>query len=235
MVYPTIMVIVGTIVVALLITLVVPKIATMMTRKGKTLPLPTQVLIGTSDFLVKYWLFVALGLIGLSLAFNWLVRTQKGRLAWDSFKLRLPVFGDLLVKQSVGRFASTFSTLLRSGVPAIQAIQVTKATLNNKVLTNALQQVHDHIVEGADIATPLRLSGVFPPVVSYMVAVGEQAGNLEDVLEQISANYDEEIEIATQKLTAVIEPMIVVVLAVIVAGIIISIVQPLLELQKMTS
>ena len=232
MMYPMIMVIVGILVVAVLMTVVVPEITQMMKAKGDKLPLPTQILISISEFMQEYWLFVCLGVIGLSILWNWTIRTDRGRLTWDRFKLKLPVFGDLLVKQSVARFATTFSTLLRSGVPAIQAIQVTKATLHNRVLTNALQKVHDHIVEGADIATPIRVSGVFPPVVSYMVAVGEQAGNLEDVLEQVAETYDEEVEIATQKMTSVIEPLIIVLLALIVSGIIIAIVLPLLELQK---
>lgn len=234
MIYPTIMVIVGILVVTVLMTFVVPKISQMMKSRGKELPLPTQILITVSDFLQNYWFLMALAVIALSLAFNWLTRLPKGRLFWDKFKLRLPVFGDLILKQAVARFSTTFSTLLRSGVPAIQAIQVTKDTLDNRLLTNALQKVHDHIVEGADIATPIRVSNVFPPVVSYMIAVGEQAGNLEDVLEQISSNYDEEVEIATQKLTAVIEPLIIVFLAVVVAAIILSIVLPLLQLQQVS-
>ncbi len=234
MVYPIIMVIVGILVVAILITFVVPKIARMMKAKGDKLPLPTQILISTSDFLAKYWLIVCVGIICLSLAFNWAIRTEKGSMFWDRFKLKVPVFGDLQLKQAVARFSTTFSTLLRSGVSAIQAIQVTKDTLNNRVLTNALQKVHDHILEGADIATPIRISGVFPPVVSYMIAVGEQAGNLEQVLDEIAKNYDEEVEIATQKLTSVIEPLIIVLLAIVVAGIIMAIVLPLMQLQKVT-
>lgn len=234
MVYPMIMVCVGIVVVAILMAFVVPEVTQQLIRKGKELPLPTEILISISKFLQSYWILVALAAIALLMVFNWLIKTDKGRLAWDRFKLKMPVFGDLMIKQSTSRFATTFSTLLRSGVPAIQAIVVTKDTLNNKVLTNALEQVHKHILEGADIATPIRVSGVFPPVVSYMVAVGEQAGNLEDVLDQVAATYDEEVEIATQKLTAVIEPIIIVVLAAVVGAIIIAIILPLLSLQKST-
>jgi len=232
MIYPMIMIIVGVIVVAILITFVVPKISRMMTSRGKQLPFLTEVLIGTSQFFTNYWVLVCLGIAALSAIFNWIIRTETGGLIWDSFKLKIPVFGDLMVKQSIARFAKTFSTLLRSGVPVIEAITVTKNTLNNRVLSNALQKVHDHIVEGADIATPMRVSGVFPPVVSYMIAVGEQAGNLDDVLDQIADTYDEEVDLATQKLTSVIEPLIIVCLAVVVAMIIMAIVLPLLQLQK---
>lgn len=232
MIYPVIMVVVGAAVVGILMAFVVPKVTQMLIKRGKELPLPTEILITISKFMQQYWLLVAIGVIALLLLFNWVLRTKKGRLTWDRFMLKMPVFGDLMTKQSVSRFATTFSTLLRSGVPAIQAIEVTKDTLSNKVLTNALEKVHSHILEGADIATPIRLSGVFPPVVSYIVAVGEQAGNHEDVLDQVAQTYDEEVELATQKLTSVFEPLIIVVLAMVVGGIIIAVILPLLQLQK---
>jgi type II secretory pathway component PulF len=133
----------------------------------------------------------------------------------------------------MARFASTFSTLLRTGVPVLQGINVTKAIVGNKVLSNVLVDVHDHILEGTDIATPLRVSGAFPPLVSYMVAVGEQAGNLDEMLDRVAKTYDEEVELATQRMTAVIEPLIIVVLAVFVGAIVMAIVLPLLQLNKL--
>jgi len=132
----------------------------------------------------------------------------------------------------MARFSTTLATLLRSGVPALQAIAATKNVVDNKVLQNALQGVHDRVVEGTDIATPMKLSGAFPPTISYMVGVGEQAGNLEEMLERIAGTYDEEVDLATQKLTSVIEPVIIVLLAVVVAGIVVAIVMPLLQLQR---
>jgi type II secretory pathway component PulF len=187
-----------------------------------------------SDFLSNYWLLVMIGILFLTILFQLFVNSERGRLIWDSFKLKLPVFGDLMRKQSVARFAVTLATLLRSGVPALQAIDVTKRVLDNKVLQNALQEVHDHILEGTDIATPMKLTGVFPPTVCYMVGVGEQAGNLDEMLERVAETYDEEVDIATQKLTALLEPLIIVVLATVVAGIVIAIVLPLLQLQRVS-
>jgi type II secretory pathway component PulF len=132
----------------------------------------------------------------------------------------------------MARFSITLSTLLRSGVPALQALQVTKAVLDNRVLQDALMNVHDRVLEGADLATPMKQTGVFPPTVAYMVGVGEQAGNLEEMLERVSATYDEEVDLATQKLTSMLEPIIIVVLAAIVGCIVIAIVMPLLQLQQ---
>jgi general secretion pathway protein F len=233
LIYPSIMVIVGVIVVAVLMIFVVPNVTQMLSSRGQDLPLPTKILIASSKFLQSYWWLVCLGIAALSFLFNLIISKERGRLAWDRFKLKVPVIGDLLRKQSMARFASTFSTLLRTGVPVLQGINVTKAIVGNKVLSNVLIDVHDHILEGTDIATPLRVSGAFPPLVSYMVAVGEQAGNLDEMLDRVAKTYDEEVEIATQRMTAVIEPLIIVVLAVFVGAIVMAIVLPLLQLNKL--
>lgn len=232
MIYPMIMMIVGVIVVAILMTAVVPRVTQLIKGRGQELPLPTQVLVACSDFLVNYWLLVMVGALCLVIAFQMFVNSDKGRLAFDNFKLKLPVFGDLARKQAMARFSITLATLLRSGVPALQAISITKNVLDNRVLQNALQDVHDRVVEGTDIATPMKMSGAFPPTISYMVGVGEQAGNLEEMLERISATYDEEVDLATSKLTSILEPIIIVLLAAVVAGIVVAIVLPLLQLQR---
>ncbi|HEX5051613.1 MAG TPA: type II secretion system F family protein [Planctomycetota bacterium] len=232
LIYPMIMCVVGVIVVAVLMTFVVPRVTQLIKGRGGELPLPTYILITASTFLVNYWLLVLVGALLLVIAFQLFINSERGGLIWDRFKLRVPVFGDLMRKQSMARFTITLATLLRSGVPALQALQVTKSVLDNKVLQGALQQVHDRVIEGTDIATPMKISGEFPPTVSYMVGVGEQAGNLEEMLERIAGTYDEEVDLATQKLTSVIEPLIIVMLAVVVAGIVIAIVMPLLQLQR---
>ncbi|MCA8952933.1 MAG: type II secretion system inner membrane protein GspF [Planctomycetes bacterium] len=232
LIYPTIMVLVGVIVVAILMTFVVPRVTQLIRGRGQELPLPTEILITTSQFLVNYWLLVLVGLLLLTIGFQLFINSEGGRLLFDKFKLRVPVFGDLMRKQAMARFSITLATLLRSGVPALQAINVTKNVLDNKVLKNALQNVHDRVVEGTDLATPMKMSGVFPPTVSYMVGVGEQAGNLEEMLERVATTYDEEVDLATQKLTSVLEPLIIVLLAAVVAGIVIAIVMPLLQLQR---
>ena len=232
MIYPTVMIVVGIVVVAALITFVVPQVTQLLRSRGETLPLPTQILIGLSDFLVDYWFLMIVGLLLLTILFQLFVNSERGRLMWDKFVLSLPVFGDLMRKQAVGRFSMTLATLLRSGVPALQAINTTKDVLDNKVLTNALTMVHDHVLEGTDISTPMKMSGVFPPMVSYMVGIGEQAGDLEQMLERIAETYDEEVELATTRLTQLLEPIIIVVLAGVVAGIVVAIVLPLLQLNR---
>ena len=233
MVYPTIMIILGTLVVAVLVTFVVPQVTQLLRRQGKALPLPTQILVAVSDFIRDWWWAMMLGLAALIWLFQKVVSTDKGGFLWDRFKLKIPVLGDLFLKQAVARFAHTLATLLRSGVPVLQAIQITKNILGNRVLARVLDQVHDHIMEGTDISTPLKLSGAFPPVVGYMIAVGEQSGNLDELLDKVADAYDEELEVATQKMTAVIEPLIIVFLAVIVGGIVMAIILPILKTMQL--
>ncbi len=232
LIYPTVMVIIGVIVVAVLMTFVVPKVTQLLRGRGRDLPLPTEILVNISDALVNYWLFMMLGALVVVVLFQLFINSDRGGLLWDRFKLRVPVFGDLMRKQSVARFATTFATLLRSGVPALESIEVTQRVVDNRVISNSLAKVHEQIMEGADIASPMRASGAFPPMVCYMVGVGEQAGNIEEMLERVAESYDEEVDLATQKFTAVIEPLIIVLLATIVAGIVVAIVLPLLELQN---
>lgn len=232
MTYPTIMVIVGILVVAILMYFVVPKITKMIQSRGEDLPVPTKILVATSSLVVNYWWLLMGALLVVIIAFQLFVNSNRGRLIWDRFRLRIPVLGDLLRKQAVARFATTLATLLRSGVPALQAINITKEVVDNRVLVDALTRVHDQVLEGADISTPMKATGVFPPMVCYMVGVGEQAGNIEEMLERVAESYDEEVELATSRLTSVLEPLIIVLLAAVVAGIVIAIVLPLLQLQK---
>ena len=232
MMYPGIMLLVGLIVVAVLMTAVVPKITGMLLARGQTLPLPTRILENASGFLTGWWWAILLAGIFGSLAFNLYYASDKGRLAVDSRMLKIPVFGDLLVKQALSRFSQTFATLLRSGVPVVRCLEVTKTVLGNRLLENTIANVREKILEGADIATPIRQSGVFPALIGYMIAVGEQSGELDSMMEQVGAAYQEEVEIATQRFTSVIEPLLIVFLAVLVGFIVLAILLPILQMSQ---
>jgi len=132
-------------------------------------------------------------------------------------------------KQAVSRFAVTFSTLLKSGIPALEALAIVKNILENQVLKNVIQDVHDKILEGADIAGPIKKSGIFPPVVGYMIAIGEQSGELEQILDRIGEAYDEEIELTVQKMTSLIEPVLIIAMAFGVGFVVIAILLPILQ------
>jgi len=230
--YPVVMIAFGIIVIFVLTTFVVPRILEVLrsAKRDAALPLPTQILTTASEFLQSYWWFVVLAVIALYAAFKMLMRDEKYRLARDRLMLNLPVFGDLLKKQAVSRFAITFSTLLKSGIPALQALAIVKNILENRVLKQVVAEVHDRILEGADIATPLKNSGIFPPVVGYMVSIGEQSGQLEEILDRISEAYDDEIELTVQKVTSLIEPVMIIGLAGGVGFIVLAILLPIMQI-----
>jgi type II secretory pathway component PulF len=147
--------------------------------------------------------------------------------------LKMPIVGDVLLKQSVSRFTRTLATLLQSGVPAVQSLEITRDVVQNTIISDATEHIRVRILEGTDLATPLKQTGVFPSVVGYMVAVGEQSGEIEQMLDRIADAYDEEIEIATDRMTSVLEPIMIVCLAVVVGFIVVSIVLPILQIGQM--
>ena len=232
MAYPIVMLVIGILVVAALLVMVVPKITTMLEARGQVLPLPTRILKSASDFLVGYWWALILLVVFGLLVFNLIYASPKGRLAVDRRLLKMPLFGDLMTKQALSRFSQTFATLLRSGVPVVRCLEVTKTVLGNRLLENTVEEVRGKILEGADIASPIKASGVFPPLVGYMIAVGEQSGELDNMMNQVGEAYQEEVDIATQKFTSLIEPILIVFLAVLVGFIVLAILWPVIQMSQ---
>jgi general secretion pathway protein F len=228
--YPMMMIGIGLIVVSILMTVVVPKITGMLTDQGQTLPGPTQVLIFISDLFKNWWWAGGLLMALIFFAVDRIYRTDKGRLWIDTTLLKIPILGDLLRKQAVSRFTRTLSTLLQSGVPAVHSLEITRKVVGNRVIADATEHIRVRILEGTDIATPLKQTGAFPAVVGYMVSVGEQSGELEQMLDRVALAYDEEIDIATERMTSVIEPIMIIFLAVVVGYIVVSIVLPILQI-----
>ncbi|MCZ6793983.1 MAG: type II secretion system F family protein [Planctomycetota bacterium] len=229
--YPIVMVVFGGLVIFVLTTFVVPQILDVLrtANKDAVLPLPTIILTNVSAFLQGYWWLLFLLVIASYVIFRMLMREERYRLAFDGLKLKLPLFGDLLKKQAISRFAITFSTLLKSGIPALEALAIVKNILENQVLKNVIQDVHDMILEGADIAGPIKKSGIFPPVVGYMISIGEQSGELEEILDRIGEAYDEEIELTVQKMTSLIEPILIIAMAFGVGFVVVAILLPILQ------
>jgi len=230
LIYPMIMLTVGAAVVIFLVNVVVPKLVTIAKSRGQQLPWMTQLLDSTSNFLRHNltWMLLVIFLAWILWRYVFLVRPGV-RLWWDGSKLKLPVLGQLFKKQIVSRFAVTMSTLLRSGVTVLECLGIVKSVLNNKLMEKVIEEVRTRILEGADIATPLKRSGVFPPVVGYMVAVGEQTGQLEEMLDRVADAYEEEIEASTTRALAVLEPAMIVLLAFVVGFIVISVMLPILQ------
>lgn len=230
LIYPAIMLFVGAGVVIFLVNFVVPKLIAIAKQRGTALPWMTRVLDWSSHFIQTNGVWLLFTVFGAWVVWRYVLLAQPHiRLWWDGLKLRMPVVGDLFKKQIVSRFAVTMSTLLRSGVTVLESLGIVKTILDNKLMERVLEDVRTRILEGADIATPLKKSGVFPPVVGYMVAVGEQTGQLEEMLERVAQAYEEEIETSTTRALAVLEPALIVCLAFVVGFIVLAVMLPILE------
>ena len=232
MAYPVVLISFGIVVVIVLMTFVVPKILKLLKsgRRGGELPIATQILVTVSGFVGQYWWLLILLMIAGYSVFRVAMRNEEMRYRWDKLQMQIPVIGELFKKVSVSRFCVTLSTLLKSGIPALQALAIVKGIVGNTVMARVVGEIHDKIVEGADISGPVKKSGVFPPVVGYMIAVGEQAGTLEEMLERVAESYDDEIEITSQKVTSLVEPVLIISLALVIGFIVIAILLPILQI-----
>lgn len=228
--YPIIMLVIGGVVVGVLMVKVVPELIALVEAKNRQLPVATEMLKGITDFLEAYWLLLLVGGVLAYMLLGAVRRTDAGRMATDRFLLNLPVFGDLFRKQAISRFAVTLSTLLKTGVPVLDAIRIVQDVVGNAVVEQVLDELHAAILEGHDIAGPLKRSGVFPPAVGYMIAIGEQTGELEEILDTLAESYETEVEIATERMTSLLEPIMIILMAGVVFFIVMAIMLPMLEL-----
>ncbi len=232
MIYPTIIVCVAVVIVAVLMIVVVPKFEDIFSGllKGQPLPALTQGLMNVSNFLKNHYLIALVGVIGAWIAFKVFSRTGFGRKIIDWLMIHLPVFGDLFLKAAIARFTRTFGTLLASGVPILQALIITRDTSGNVHIANAINVVHDRVKEGDNVAKPLESTRIFPGMVTSMIEVGEETGALPDMLTRIADTYDEEVDTAVEGLTSVIEPIMIVFMAVMVGTIVIALFLPMVSI-----
>ena len=240
MTYPVVVLCIAMIIMFFLLTFIVPKFATIfvdMLGEGAKLPALTLWVMSLSDFLKSMWFppnlyYTLVGLAAIYAGWWALNNTEGGKSGLDRFKLKMPIFGDILRKGAISRFSRTLGTLVTSGVPILQALNITKETAGNVVLSDAIAKVHDAVKEGESIVAPLEACGVFPPMVISMVDVGEETGQLPEMLLKIAEVYDDEVDNAVESLTALLEPIMIVVLAVIVGTIVIALFLPLIEIIK---
>ncbi|HYR44775.1 MAG TPA: type II secretion system F family protein [Terriglobia bacterium] len=230
LVYPISVVLIASGVITLILWKVVPMFTELFNSMGVDLPLPTRIVIGASRFIGSFGIFVVIGLGILSFLAKSYYATPKGRYVIDGLMLKAPVFGPLLRKIAVARFTQTMATLIASGVPILDCLDITAHTSGNAIIEEAILDVKKAIAEGRTIVEPLKASGVFPSMVVSMIGVGEQAGALEVMLTKIAAFYEEEVDAAVGDLMTALEPMIIVVLGVTVGGIVISMYMPIFTL-----
>ena len=230
MIYPAMMFAVAIGVVMVLVTVVLPQITQLLDSLNRPLPIYTVAIIGLSNLLREYWWAFALVAAVAVVAFRATVRTERGRTAFDGFKLRMPVFGKVVRQLALARFTRTLSTLLAGGIPIVRALDISKHVANNTVLGAAVDRAREAITEGSSIAAPLRRSGYFPPLVTHMVEVGERSGELEAMLAKVADTYDEQVENSVSRMTALLEPVLILIMVGLVLGIILATLVPLLEI-----
>jgi general secretion pathway protein F len=230
MAYPAAMLVIGSLVLGILFAVVIPKITKIFEDTRATLPWMTRALIGFSTFVSQYW-WALLALVGLGVwGFLRWKATPAGRMRWHKAILRLPIFGRLLRLVAIGRFARTLSTLLKSGVPLLTAMDIVRNVVGNDRLAEVIDQARDAIREGESIAAPLKRSGEFPPLVHHMVAVGERSGALEEMLGNVADAYEDQVETTIGALTSLLEPVMIVAMGAVVAFIVFSVLMPILQI-----
>ncbi len=230
MVYPSTVVGVAVIVIAIILVFVIPVFQQMFGSMGKNLPAPTMFVIALSEFTKKYFLFMLVLVFVAGIAFKRSYRTEKGQLFFDKIFLRLPIFGPLIRKVAVAKFTRTLGTLVSSGVPILEGLDVVSRTAGNRVVELAILKTKDSIAEGRTIAEPLKETGVFPPMVVQMIAVGEATGALDQMLSKIADFYDTEVDEAVSALTASIEPLLMVFLGGAIGGMVVAMYLPVFQL-----
>ncbi len=228
--YPAIVALIAVGMTAVMLTFIIPTFAQMFIDLGGELPLPTRIVMGISNFFRHFLPLILLGTVGAAVALVMYYRTDSGRYNIDALKLRIPIFGDLERKTSISRFSQTLSTLLTSGVTILEALRITAKTAGNRVLEKGLVRTTERISGGLTIAEPLRETGVFPPMVIQMIAVGEKTGDLSGMLAKVSEFYNEEVEAAVSALTSIIEPIMIVVMGVVCGGMLIAMYLPIFNL-----
>ena len=236
MIYPVLLVFVGGTAVIVLLMFVIPKFAQIFADMGQALPLPTQFLMGVAGFFSSYWWVLAAGVVVAAIGLRQALQNEQTALAWDQFKLRLPVLGTLLQKIEVARFARTLGTLTRNGVPIIAAMKIVKDIIGNRVISEAMSRaandangrgrrgkdIISSITKGKGISRPLAESGVFPPLAVNMVTIGEESGQLEDMLERVADVYEADVRNTLKRLISLLEPAMILIMGVVVGFIVIS-------------
>jgi type II secretory pathway component PulF len=231
--YPILLSIVMVIALSFLLIFLVPRYAALFAEMGQSLPLPTQILLAVSGFLVRWWWAIGLGIVAIVYAYRLVRRTPRGRWVTDAWKLRLPVFGRLHLKSAVGRMARALSVLLLGGVSVLEALAVVRDVVGNEVLAQALDEVRQRVREGERLADHLRRSGVFPPLLTRLAAVGEETGSLPQALTTVADTLDLEVDSSLKALVALLEPALILSLGIVVGFVVISLLMAVFQLNAL--
>ena len=230
MTYPIIILLVVLAVVVLLLIKVIPQFADMFADMGTELPGPTQMLVNLSNFMVHKWYIVAAIIIAVIVAIKGFGKTEVGSEVYAKMAIKAPLFGNLTIKSAAASFARTLSTLMASGIPLLDAIEQVAKMQNNKIIREGLLDAKTQVAKGLPLSKPIRDMGLFPAMLPQMIKIGEETGNIEDMMDKVAEYYEMEVEDATDALTAAMEPMVIVLMAVVVGGIVLAIYSPMLKM-----
>ena len=233
LVYPVFLVFVGGVSIIILMTFVIPKFSMIFSDLGANIPFSTQLLIGTSNWMKSYWWTLIAGISVLCFLYGRFAGTPSGRFRIDRFKLKSPFMGDLIRKIEVARFARTLGTLVKSGVPILQALRLVKDTIGNRVISRALDHVHNRVKEGDRLSRSLENAGVFPSLAIQMITVGEEAGKLEEMLLRIAENYEKIVRNLVKRFISLLEPMMILCMGMVVGFIVISMLMAIFSMNDM--
>lgn len=232
--YPIIVVIAMTIAFFVLLTFVIPKFATIFAKAGINLPMPTQIAMLLHKFLINYWMFLVGGVVMLIIGLRYYFKTENGNYVKAAFLLKVPLFGPLFIKAAMSRFAAIFAILQASGVPVMDAMNILSGTIGNAAISRQFEKVRELLKEGQGISAPLRATKYFTPMTIDMIAVGEESGNIDDMLREVTLHYDDEVSYAVKRLSDAIGPILIVGLAAVVGFFALAIFLPMWDLTKMT-
>lgn len=230
MIYPMVLLCVAIGVLVVMVVYVIPKFVSMFEDLGSDLPFMTKMMLNLSDFVINYWYIIIIAIVAIVFLYKSYKKTDGGKHVIDGIKLKIPVFGELTKKTACARFARTMSTLLQAGMPMIEALDIVSSTMDNVLYKDALQNVKNGVSLGMPLSEQLRKTNLFPPMILHMTGIGEETGNLEEMLTNTAVYYEEEVELATQSITALMEPLIILVMAAIVIVLVLSIYQPMIQL-----
>ena len=231
--YPTLMLIVSIIVVFFLVSFVIPTVSGIFEEMNQVLPLPTMILLGISSFMKKAWIYLIFVIIGLIIFYKWYKRTDRGRAIIDRLKLKIPLLGVQYKKILMARFTRTLATLLTNGVPIVTSFDIVKNIIDNRPISEEIERAREEIKEGKEISRPLASSGLFPPVVVNMIAVGEKSGQLEVMLNRVSKIVEADLDSSLKRLMSLLEPIMILCVGAIAAFIVISILLPIFEMNQL--
>ncbi len=232
LIYPIVLIVVMIGVICAMMLFVIPRFVGMFDEIGGELPAVTKALMGVSDFFVHYWWLIIIIIVAIVVGYKTFYATQNGKEVIDRIKLRIPVFGGIQIKSACAKLGRTLCTLLGAGVPMVDALDITARSMDNEMFKKAMKDAKDQVTRGVALSRPLKTSGLFPPMVIHMVSIGEETGNIEQMLENVAGYYEDDVQAATESMMALMEPAIIIVMAGVVGFLVIAMLSPMFSLYE---